>query len=143
MATEWVDRCLIKNPYYVAVCLSERDFRKSMKKMGITDIPQWINEGADATVHTFENQKVGTHQSRLCAIVCLTNFEDRTPEEVIGLIVHEAVHIWQEAKISLGEKYPSSEFMAYSIQNITMNLIEGYNKAKVKYDERKAKVKIY
>lgn len=40
-----------------------------------------------------------------------------------SLIVHEAVHIWQELKKRMNEKEPSSEFEAYSIQRISQDLL--------------------
>lgn len=76
-------------------------------------------------------------------MVCFTNLDNKTPEEIIGLIVHESVHIWQDAQIALGEKNPSIEFMAYSIQNITHDVLIAYNKAKSELDDHKAKAKIH
>ncbi|MEG2114568.1 MAG: hypothetical protein RRZ38_11845 [Hafnia sp.] len=40
-----------------------------------------------------------------------------------GLIVHEAVHIWQEIKMMMNEASPSIEFEAYSIQRISQDLM--------------------
>lgn len=137
----WADRCLVRNPWYFGVCLTEKAFLKEMKKMDIPkrDIPEWVSRGKDATVHTFE-KKDKTGGTHLCAIVCFTNLENRTLEEIIGLIVHESVHIWQEAKWVLGEKDPSGEFMAYGIQNITQSMLEAYNKAKAEHDKCKGSV---
>lgn len=43
-------------------------------------------------------------------------------------MTHEATHIWQKCKVHLGESFPSPEFEAYSIQNITQSLIMAYEK---------------
>ena len=40
-----------------------------------------------------------------------------------GLIIHEAVHIWQEIKNRMREDEPSIEFEAYSIQVISQDLL--------------------
>ena len=40
-----------------------------------------------------------------------------------GLVIHESVHIWQELKTLMGEKEPSIEFEAYSIQRIAQDLL--------------------
>ena len=40
-----------------------------------------------------------------------------------GLIIHESVHVWQEIKLLMNEKEPSSEFEAYSIQTISQSLL--------------------
>ncbi|MBJ9481174.1 hypothetical protein [Acinetobacter baumannii] len=46
--------------------------------------------------------------------------------QVHGLLLHEAVHIWQEAALVMGEENPSIEFEAYSIQAIAQDLFELY-----------------
>lgn len=40
-----------------------------------------------------------------------------------GLVIHEAVHIWQEIRTMMNEKEPSIEFEAYSIQRIAQDLM--------------------
>jgi hypothetical protein len=47
-------------------------------------------------------------------------------EQVYALLVHEAVHIWQDVKHRIGEDNPSSEFEAYAIQNISQELMLAY-----------------
>ncbi len=76
----------------------------------------------DATVHYFE--KTDTHN--LCCIVCIKSVKGLKRSEVIGLLIHETVHIWDAIIDELNEKEPSSEFKAYSIQNIAQRLIEAY-----------------
>jgi hypothetical protein len=106
------------------MCQSEKEFRKELKRLGIPkkDRPEFINPGANATVHFFEKDNATS------AIVCIGNREGRTHNQVCGLLVHEAVHIWQEIKSNIGEKNPSLEFEAYSIQTIAQRLIEAYRK---------------
>ena len=60
-------------------------------------------------------------------IVCLNERDD--PIENAVLLVHEAVHIWQRFCKEIGEKEPSSEFEAYTIQNITHRLFHAYHDA--------------
>lgn len=40
-----------------------------------------------------------------------------------SMLVHEAIHIWQEMCGIIGEKYPSQEFEAYCVQQISQNLM--------------------
>ncbi|KCY47724.1 hypothetical protein J715_3367 [Acinetobacter baumannii 1571545] len=46
-----------------------------------------------------------------------------------GLLLHEAVHVWQKVKKLMGEKEPSSEFEAYSIQSIAQDLFKMYEES--------------
>lgn len=46
--------------------------------------------------------------------------------QIHGLILHEAVHIWQELREKMGEENPSAEFEAYSVQSIAQNLFDMY-----------------
>lgn len=64
----------------------------------------------------------------LAAIVCFPPGPDRDSIEVAGLLVHEAVHIWQEYLIHIGEKYPGVETEAYAIQRISMGLMSEYSR---------------
>ena len=117
---KWLDRRLIQNPLCVGLCLSEKKFRKEMKRLGVNDPPEFVISGKDATAHFFTK---GDEQS---VIVTLGETKGRTKEEVYALLVHEAVHIWQSVRDSMGEKFPSMEFEAYSIQQISLELMAAY-----------------
>jgi len=78
-----------------------------------------INEWSHAATHFFERD------GKTLIIVCV-NVDGRSGIEVAGLLVHEAVHIWQEYRRNVGETSPSSEFEAYSIQTISQQLMWGY-----------------
>ena len=55
--------------------------------------------------------------------------------QIHGLLLHEAVHIWQEVKLRMGEESPSSEFEAYSVQAIAQDLFEMFENSEVTNDE--------
>ncbi len=121
----WLDRSLVTSPVHYGLCKTEKAFKKELKRLGIRkkDRPDFLKSSyADATVHFFESE------GKECAIVCLGDTKGHTPNEIVGLLIHEAVHIWQEIKANIGEQHPSSEFEAYSIQTIAQNLIEAYSK---------------
>lgn len=112
------------SPMNMALCLSEDAFHKEMRRLKVARAlwPEFIITGANATAHFFiqdENQEI--------AIVCLKH-EDRPFIEVAGILVHEAVHVWQSIRQSIGESEPSKEFEAYAIQNISYSLMNTYQR---------------
>ena len=60
------------------------------------------------------------------AIVQIKNNESWDLIQIHGLLLHEAVHVWQELKIKMGEQSPGVEFEAYSIQRIAQDLFDMY-----------------
>lgn len=126
---KWLNRSLVYSPVYYGLCLTEKDFHKELKKMKVPEKhrPNFINPGCDGTMHHFVSD-----QHDECCIVCVRR--KRLPvHQVAGLLVHEAVHVWQYVRRSIGEEEPSAEFEAYSIQTISQFLIEAY------YDKGKKK----
>lgn len=113
------------NPYYVALCLNEKEFKRACKDIKIAkkDVPEFSRGDDFARCHFFERDK------DVLAIVCL-NPGKHSISEVHGILVHEAVHIWQRVKIYIEESEPSSEFEAYSLQNIAQILFEAYDERK-------------
>ncbi|GEA69115.1 hypothetical protein PA3_32730 [Acinetobacter pittii] len=67
------------------------------------------------------------------AIVQLGDTSERNLIEVYGLLLHEAVHVWQKIKKLMGEREPSVEFEAYSIQAIAQDLFEMYEESEVSH----------
>ncbi len=120
----WCDRRLMTSPIYYGLCITEKTFHKELRRMQIPR-DQWppfiLNDWSDATVHHFDG--VGGKQ---CAIVCIRAKQGRSGIQIAALLVHEAVHIWQAIRESMGEKEPSSEFEAYSIQCIAQELMEAF-----------------
>ena len=62
------------------------------------------------------------------AIVCMGKSKQRKLVEIVGLLTHEATHIWQSIRDRIGERNPGAEFEAYSVQWITQQLIESWAK---------------
>ena len=120
---KWLNRDLVTGPY-LGLALSEKDFHKALKHCAIPreKWPEWIKtDQADATVHFFTNQA-----SKLCAVVCLRMRDGIEGIQVASMLVHDAVHIWQEFRDHIGETNPSREFEAYSIQSISQRLMYAY-----------------
>ena len=122
---KWCSRSMIDGPYF-ALCTTEKDFHKAMKKMGIpvTDWPQhWHSPGANATTQYLDNSK-----GQLCCIVCMPTPDPNkvSPAQIVALLAHEAVHIKQRFMHWIGEDKPSDEFEAYTVQNIVQELVLAY-----------------
>lgn len=120
----WCDRRIIVNPFHMGVCLTEEAFWRAMNymKIPVGDRPPFISTPqANATLHTFSHTS-----GKQVALLCMRDWEGRNPIEVAGLIVHEAVHLWQQVREYIGEKNPSSEFEAYSVQAIAQDLMQGF-----------------
>ncbi len=124
MSVKWLNRTLVVSPYHYALCTNEEDFHKELKRMKVPRA-EWLPfllPHADACAHFFEE----TDGAGLSAIVCIGNTKGKHLSQITGLLVHEAVHIWQEIRRNLSEEHPSSEFEAYSIQSISQYLIDAY-----------------
>ena len=90
--------------------------------MGIARDKIFISSWSDASTHFLE-----APNKMNAAIVTL--FDHKPERELIyALLVHEAVHIWQEIKKLIGEEHPSKEFEAYSMQAITQELFVEYQR---------------
>jgi hypothetical protein len=125
LKVQWLMRALVTAPYFT-LCTEEAQFERELKSLGIKERPVWVPEGKDARVHHFTSPK----GAALC-IVCVKGWQKATPIEIAGLLVHEAVHIWQGVCEQMGEWEPSKEFEAYSIQSISQQLWEEFVRQRV------------
>ena len=61
------------------------------------------------------------------SVVCIAPHVDKTDLLTqLSCLVHEGVHIWQNAKRYIGEETTGIEHEAYSIQKIVVNLTRDY-----------------
>lgn len=118
----WLNRSLIIGPY-LCLCTTEEDYHAVMDYLKVPAHRRapWVNERADATTHLLESRDQG-----LVAVVCVGDVSRCSPVGVAALLVHEAVHVWQAFCEHAGEKSPSDEFEAYSIQSIFYELMTAY-----------------
>lgn len=121
---KWVDRTLVLSPYSIGLCTSAKQFKREMKRLKVpeAECEEWVKEGMEGKVHFFKS--VG--QRSRCCIVCIWKRKGMLEVGIQGLIIHEAVHVWQAIRGFIGEDTPSTEFEAYSIQSIAQSLLEAY-----------------
>ncbi len=120
----WLERGLVRSPLYLSLCTTERQFHRQLRHIGIArvDWPPFISLNANATAHFFHPK------GKAVAIVCIHPAPERDQLEVVGLLVHEAAHVWQEVLEHIGEHRPSAEFEAYSLQSILQTLLGEYRR---------------
>ncbi len=124
----WCDRTLHQCTYCFGLCTTEAQFHRELRRLKLPreDWPRFLKTThANATVHFFEARE----SNGRCAIVCMPLNRERTGIEIAGLLVHEAVHIWQAHCEDIGEQNPASEQEAYAIQHISQQLMDAYSKA--------------
>ena len=119
MKTRWLDRRIAAPGPYLALCLNENEFKAALRSLKIEDSSPWIsNEWSSATTHHIRGS-----DGRAVVLVCMGQWEGRNPIEVAGLLVHEAVHVWQGYCEDIGEDEPGREQEAYAIQSIAQELM--------------------
>ena len=97
-------------PIYVGFTVDPVAFAKELKRLKVTKPTPFVNGGAGGTTHIL------TKDGTVTCIVCVTIPKGVSREEMAGLLVHEAVHCWQQTKEAMREDEPSCEFEAYTIQ---------------------------
>jgi len=117
----WIDRTRIESQFCIGLCQTEKQYKHELKRLKVSVTNDcWIAEDKDANVSEFTCGGISVF------IVSIRVQPKTTHLEIIGLLVHEAVHVWQRIKQSIGEDDPSDEFEAYAIQRIAQNLIDAY-----------------
>ena len=101
-----------------------KDYRKALKKLGCEPHP---TPNSDACVELF-----CVNNTDVCLFSIDEDLVDSSSDvAVIGMVTHEAVHIFQFMCADVGEKDPSPEFEAYTIQAITQHLLWAMEEAGV------------
>lgn len=119
---KWLNRDLVTGPYLV-LCKTEREFHRVMRhcKVPLEQWVRWVSDTADATTHELTSPNGG----HIC-VVCIRAGKEHTGVQIAAMLVHEAVHVWQNHCDRIGERNPSVEFEAYSIQAISQRLMQAY-----------------
>lgn len=120
---KWLGRDTVRTPH-MTLCLSAKEFECVARHCKVSDPGPWIDEQRQAAcVHTWERKGILT-----CVVCLLPSALGDDPIEVAGTLVHESVHIFQSLCDSIGERNPSREFEAYSIQRISQELMTEFRR---------------
>lgn len=125
MSTEWLSRRLLENPYYLGLCLSEADYRASLKNLKV------LPENQDGFGMAWSHAKVHHFIAPGNMLICIVTMDAekaklKTGCQIASLLCHEAVHVFQLICDYISEHAPSKEFEAYSIQVIAQELMQSY-----------------
>jgi len=122
--TIWCSAGWFRGSFYYGFCPSEKAWKREARRLG-SDIGPYPTTSGRAT---FLNNKDG---KRVVIVTVKDGLENNhNALEVACLLVHEAVHVWQELRITIGEDKPSEEFEAYSIQAISQELINAFQNSR-------------
>lgn len=123
---EWCDRLLTRCAYCYTLYLTEEDYFAELDKLGVKQgdrSPFSKTAWASATVNFYE-PPVCKNSDDPVALVCMRGYEGHDPIVVAGLLVHEAVHIWQAHARNIGSfNDHGDEEEAYAIQRIAQALM--------------------
>lgn len=125
---KWLSRSLFQGPY-LALVTNQKQMDEITKHLNVEQ-QQYCSPKGDATTHGFINE----HGSLVSVVgLNLEKCAGRDPIEVAALLVHEAVHVWQDARSRIvfnlnAERTGGleAEMEAYAIQNIATNLMDAY-----------------
>lgn len=120
---KYLDNSLLIGWVQYALCLDPSEYAKEMKRLKVEQPTPFLMEDKPATTHFFYPKGDG---SKSVAIVCLCPEDDMDAIAIATLLVHEAVHIWQEKCELMGEENPGREIEAYAIQRISSHLLRAY-----------------
>lgn len=100
-------------PYRVCLVHTKKEARKALRKMGMNDMT------LDSDAATCYKQG-----ERDFLVYISKKSLHRDAAQDIGLLAHEATHVAQGFFYAIGEKFPSDEFYAYTVQAATQELCD-------------------
>lgn len=119
-APVWLDRRIAALGPYLTLCLRRASYVSAMKHLNLPIVEAWVAAGKGATAHTAIRSN-----GDMVVVVCLRT-TPRPLTEVIGMLAHEATHVWQHYAQTIGERHPGDEQEAYAIQAITQELVQSF-----------------
>jgi hypothetical protein len=110
----------LRLPHHYGFCPSKKAW-DALAKSSKRDLGPYPDNAANTTLLQHTKNKTRT---------CIVTVGTRPPLATVGLLVHEAMHVWRDIREGIGEEHPSSEFEAYAMQNIIEELLRAYQKTR-------------
>jgi len=120
----WLDRSMFQGAY-LALVTSQEEFEQALADIKMSEYTDaFVPNGWPACTHSFEN----VNGSIACIVALdLKRCAEEEPIDVAALLVHEAVHVWQQTESKAGKLGCfGDEGEAYAIQNISTRLMHAY-----------------
>lgn len=115
--SKWLSSSLMECAYRYTLVTSEKELKSLLKKLRLPDVA-FCDDGALAQTQLFREEEY-------CLVLLKEGLTCKI-EEILGLLVHEAVHVWQFHCEWIGEEKPGTEAQAYGIQKIATELFKAY-----------------
>lgn len=133
-AEAWCDRGLIQSPYSFCVCLTNEQMEEQMERCGVPKNlrPDDFVGNAHARLWTFEPP-----EGKPFMILAIRVYEDKTPTQIIALLVHECTHMKQRFMEFICEDNPSKEFEAYVMQSYIQEVLGSYDRQMARIKKKK------
>ena len=123
MKTRWLDRRIAWPGPYLCLCLNQAEYVAALAHLNLIPADDvWCSKDGGKT-HYATNDS-----GQDVCIVCMDVSQERTGIEIVGLLVHEAVHVFQRYCLGIGERAPAAEQEAYGVQFIAQELMAEYAK---------------
>ena len=120
MNNNYIPEWYISPFQHIKYTLARNQIHMDLLFENMNDVDEFMSNGCDAQVNFYNDDSMAIVQIQDC---------ERPLIEVHGLLLHEAVHIWQRIKQRMNERDPSVEFEAYSIQAIAQDLFEMFEES--------------
>lgn len=127
---EWLPRDNLLPFPFMCLVLTQDELDAAVSVFDKTERLSFPESGAKA--YQFSKKKLD-----IACIVALAEPYQRGFIETCGLLIHEAVHVWQWFAADIGEERPGDEQEAYAIQVIAQRLIAEYERRLKMHDKRK------
>lgn len=137
---KWLNRVTVLTPH-IALCTNERSFRSALQHLKVppSQCPKWNGPEHGASTHILDNPSRGEVACIVCIDPVALAKHKFTDNEIRTLLVHEAVHVKQALMDDIGEDKPSHEFEAYTVQSISLELMNEYDR-QTKHGKAKRKL---
>jgi hypothetical protein len=107
-------------PFTYGFCPNERAYKRAVKKLGIQNPPPYPKtDGTTMELARGDDEK-------LALVFIGADDLKSSPLAIFALLVHEATHVFDLLCVSMGERDPSAEFKAYTVQMFAFLLIGAY-----------------